>query len=250
MEKLDAVILAAGKGTRLSPLTDDKPKALLEIGGVPIIERVIGMLEASEVVDRIIIVIRPEDRIFYDDNTRVTIQFEQTGTATALSLVQDMNLTDNLILCGCDGLFQPYHIQNLVNCHLDNDLMATLSSKMFTKTSQSIITYNDHGQITGIAEKQGVAQSLFLYVLSLRIFAFLPKVQLSSRGEYEVQSAINMMIKNYENPTGIVASVSTDIYYHLSTLQDYYDLNKEFGTPWSPGLGNMLDDFIKMDTPL
>lgn len=43
------MIFAAGLGTRLRPLTDNKPKALIEVGGIPMIERVISRLKAAGV---------------------------------------------------------------------------------------------------------------------------------------------------------------------------------------------------------
>lgn len=51
---MEAMILAAGLGTRLRPLTDHIPKALLEVGGVPILERVARRLIAAG-ADRLII---------------------------------------------------------------------------------------------------------------------------------------------------------------------------------------------------
>lgn len=51
---MDAMILAAGLGTRLRPLTDHTPKALLDVGGVPILERVARRLIAAG-ADRLII---------------------------------------------------------------------------------------------------------------------------------------------------------------------------------------------------
>lgn len=51
---MDAMILAAGLGTRLRPLTDDTPKPLLRVGGVPLLERIARRLVAAG-ADRLII---------------------------------------------------------------------------------------------------------------------------------------------------------------------------------------------------
>lgn len=47
-ERRQAIILAAGQGKRLEPLTDDTPKTLLEVGGRPIIEHILRALEAND----------------------------------------------------------------------------------------------------------------------------------------------------------------------------------------------------------
>lgn len=49
MPQTSAMILAAGRGTRLRPLTDTKPKALIEVNGVPLIERLILRLETAQI---------------------------------------------------------------------------------------------------------------------------------------------------------------------------------------------------------
>ena len=51
---MDAMLLAAGLGTRLRPLTDRLPKALIEVGGVPMLERVARRLIAAG-ADRLIV---------------------------------------------------------------------------------------------------------------------------------------------------------------------------------------------------
>ena len=55
---MDAMILAAGLGTRLRPLTNDRPKALVEIGAVTMLERVARRLVAAG-ADRLIINMHP-----------------------------------------------------------------------------------------------------------------------------------------------------------------------------------------------
>ena len=51
---MKAMILAAGVGSRLQPLTDETPKALLNVGGVPMIERVIGHLKWAGVTELVV----------------------------------------------------------------------------------------------------------------------------------------------------------------------------------------------------
>ena len=51
-----AVILAAGFGTRLAPLTDHTPKPLIDVGGRPVIDHLVSRLQAVDDLDRIIVV--------------------------------------------------------------------------------------------------------------------------------------------------------------------------------------------------
>lgn len=55
-QKMDALILAAGDGTRLFPLTKDKPKVMIEIYGVPILERSLYVLKNVGVVRTVIVI--------------------------------------------------------------------------------------------------------------------------------------------------------------------------------------------------
>jgi NDP-sugar pyrophosphorylase family protein len=60
---MKAMVLAAGVGSRLRPLTDRVPKALIEVGGVPMIEHVIRRLQAAGVTDLVVNVHHLADRI-------------------------------------------------------------------------------------------------------------------------------------------------------------------------------------------
>jgi NDP-sugar pyrophosphorylase family protein len=60
---MKAMILAAGVGSRLRPLTDRTPKALIEVGGVPMIERVIRRLKTAGVTEVVVNLFHLGDRI-------------------------------------------------------------------------------------------------------------------------------------------------------------------------------------------
>lgn len=51
---MKAMILAAGKGTRLKPLTDDRPKALVKVGGITLLERLLKKMKQSGIREVII----------------------------------------------------------------------------------------------------------------------------------------------------------------------------------------------------
>jgi len=60
---MKAMILAAGVGSRLRPLTDEIPKALVDVGGVPMIERVVRRLQAAGVTELVVNLFHLGDRI-------------------------------------------------------------------------------------------------------------------------------------------------------------------------------------------
>ena len=53
---MDAILLAGGYATRLYPLTLDKPKALLPVGGRPLLDYTVDVLDASDEIRRMFLV--------------------------------------------------------------------------------------------------------------------------------------------------------------------------------------------------
>ena len=88
---MQAVVLAAGEGTRLQPLTDDKPKVLVEVNGTPLIEDVFDNLIDAGASELIVVVGYKAEQIIdrYGDEYRdvpitYTHQREQLGLAHAI----------------------------------------------------------------------------------------------------------------------------------------------------------------------
>lgn len=115
---MKAVILAAGYATRLYPLTLDRPKALLPVGGRPMLERLLDRLAEVEGLDGVFLVTNSK---FADafrewaDQTGADVQIVDDGTSddeTKLGAIGDLDLTirdggidDDLIVLAGDNLF-------------------------------------------------------------------------------------------------------------------------------------------------
>src|SRR5512139_3100314 len=108
---MQGVILAAGKGKRLQPITFHRSKAMAPVLGKPIVERVMDELVASGVSD-FVVVASPDDeeivRYFtlqseLRDRVRLVYQAERLGMAHALQCAAPL-LSDDFVLCACDNL--------------------------------------------------------------------------------------------------------------------------------------------------
>lgn len=106
---MDAVIFAAGKGTRLAPLTDATPKPLLSVAGSPILGRTLDSLPAS--IDRVFVIVDylAEQIESYcagrPDAARITClrQIPERGTLAALKTAEPY-LAERFLVLGGDDL--------------------------------------------------------------------------------------------------------------------------------------------------
>jgi NDP-sugar pyrophosphorylase family protein len=237
---MQAVILAAGKGTRLQPITNTRSKAMLPILGMPIVERVIENLVACGLND-FILVVSPEDKAIrehfkrdttLDVNIRFVTQTRRVGMADALKQAAPY-LNEDFVLSACDSLVPAEENGRLIaEWSMIPGIQALLSLKRIPKANSwktGIVTL-ENDRVTGIIEKPPPDQaltnisSLPLYCFSPRILDYLPQVQLSPRREYELQDAIQMMITAEENVHGLfIQKILT-----LTTAEDLLQLNLHF----------------------
>lgn len=238
---MQGVILAAGKGSRLHPLTLQRSKAMIPILGKPIVERVLETFLANGVHQVVMVVSRLDGdvrRHFASHNgLPVEIEYveqaERLGMANALSLAAP-HITGPFILSACDNLTPPEHVAALLQHHRREQASATLSLMRIDRSLVSrtgIVRWED-GQVTGIVEKPTPEKapsnisSLPLYVFSERILECLPNVKPSPRGEYELQDAIQMLIDGRDRVTGVF----TDHRLQLTNASDLLALNRHYLT--------------------
>lgn len=240
-DSLQGVILAAGKGSRLHPITIARSKAMLPILGQPIVERVMESLHRHGGVREFILVVSENDhdirRHFAEESPLdVHIQFvvqpERLGMANALACAARA-IRGDFILSACDNLVADEHVADLVRTWqtettLDGVLsVMRIGPELLGRTG---IVELVNGRVARIIEKPPPEEaptniaSLPLYIFTPRLLEYLPLVQLSARGEYELQDAIQMLIED----GGEVASVVATGRLTLTGPEDLLAINRHY----------------------
>lgn len=132
---MKAMIFAAGLGTRLRPITNNKPKALVEVNGVPLLETVLNCLIAAGVSEVIINLHHFSDQIKdflrQKDNFGIRIEFsgEETLLDTGGGLKKAAWFFDDghSFLVHNVDILSNIDLRRMVEFHLDNHCMATLA---------------------------------------------------------------------------------------------------------------------------
>lgn len=205
---MKAVVLAAGKGTRLRPLTETKPKGLVEIHGAPILTHCFERL-AELSVDELVVVVgyRKQDIIdHYGDAfdgipITYTHQREQKGLAHAL-LTTESHIDNDFILMLGDNVFHA-NLQDVVSRQQKDHADAVFLTEEVPYKEASrygVCVTNGNSEITEVVEKpedppSNVAMTGF-YTFSPAIFHACHLVQPSDRGEYEISDAIDLLIQS------------------------------------------------------
>ena len=239
---MQGVILAAGKGSRLHPITVTRSKAMLPILGRPIVARVMEDLWTNGVGD-FIVVVSPEDRdiIRYfqreadlDADVRFVYQTERLGMADALRQAVPL-IEEDFVLSGCDNLVSAAHVRRMMAAWQSKPRPTAVLTLMPVEPDRlgSVGIVERSGPwITRIVEKPqpenapSDISSLTLYLFSQRILDYLPEVTLSPRGEYELQDAIQMLIER----DGRVTGVMTESRLTLTDAADLLAINRHYLT--------------------
>ncbi|WP_266074747.1 sugar phosphate nucleotidyltransferase [Haladaptatus caseinilyticus] len=204
---MQAVVLAAGKGTRLRPLTDEKPKALVEVAGAPILTRCFGTLVELD-ADELVVVIGYEGekiREYYGESfASVPITYvwqdEQLGMAHALRQAEPRVEGDFMCMDG-DCVIQS-DLRPLLERQRE-DAVDAVQQVEFVSTEEArvkaICDVNEGGELLGIEKEPDdppnpslVAAGFAVY--SQAMFDACADTELSSRGEYELAEAIQRFV--------------------------------------------------------
>lgn len=196
-----AVLLAAGKGTRMKELTNELPKPMLVVRGKPILLHIIEGLRAAGVLEFCIVVGFKAEivREYFGDGSKFGVrityvtQVVQDGTGRVVELAKEFAGNDPFVLSYGDILIAPENYVRLTNLEYDALVTTKLNESEVAKGGSVVL--NDKFELIDLVEKPtGPAPSPWynagVYTFRPSIFTFTAKLKLSPRGEYELTDAV------------------------------------------------------------
>lgn len=199
-----AVLLAAGRGTRMGELTSNLPKPMLEVRGQPVLAHIIeGLRKTAGITDFLIVVGWHADivRAFFGEGDRMGVriayatQVVQDGTGKVVELAREFAGGQPFILGYGDILVDDDNYARLA--HLTDDVEAIISVKRNEDISKGgAVFVNDRFELIDLREKPAPGErtspwyNAGIYTFRPSIFDFTARLERSPRGEYELTDAI------------------------------------------------------------
>lgn len=205
---MKAVVLAAGKGTRLRPLTDDLPKALVEIDGQPLLTHCLDELAALNAEEFVIVVGYRKDQIIdhYGESYNgvpITYVHQEEAAGLAHALLQaEPEIDDDFMLMLGDNVFRG-NLDTVVQRQQEQRVDCAFLVEEVPEAEASrygVCVTNKYGEIVNVVEKPDDPPSNLVmtgfYTFSPAIFEACKLVQPSDRDEYELSDAIDLLMES------------------------------------------------------
>jgi mannose-1-phosphate guanylyltransferase len=184
-----AMVLAAGKGTRLAPLTGEIPKPMASVAGKPIIQHIFELLERSGVEEVHTNVYYMAEKLLahygpYSRMNKMTIRLtreeELMGTAGGLKRISN-RFDDTFAVIMGDALTD-VDVAEVVAFHKERDAIATLALMRVEDTSQyGVVELDPEGNILAFQEKPATEDAIStlantgIYVLEPEAMDYIPE---------------------------------------------------------------------------
>ncbi|MEJ2249329.1 MAG: sugar phosphate nucleotidyltransferase [Candidatus Lokiarchaeota archaeon] len=238
---MKAVILAAGEGKRLRPLTSTRPKPMIPIVGKPLLEYIIVGIRKAGIKEILLIVGYKQEVIQnyfskkqeeLDVNITYITQEEYLGTAHATGYAENFVGDDNFLLLYGDILVETEIFERVVSKFINNKVDGLISLRQVENPeSYGIISLNKDGFVEQIVEKPspdlnvGNLANAGIYVFSTKIFEAIRKTPLSERKEYEFTDSMEILI-NQLNGNIFGFNMKTKFWNDIGLPWQIFDANK------------------------
>ncbi len=231
---MKAVIIAAGEGKRLRPITSSRPKPLIPIAGKSLLEHTILGLKNSGINEILLIVGYKESLIkeyFGDGKEKFNLkieyitQEEQLGTAHAFGYAKNFANNESVLFMYGDLLVEPKIFLEIIRKYNEKKAEGIiLLMEVKNPEEFGIISLDPNGFVEKIIEKPtpemnvGNLANAGVFIFDSKIFQAIEKTEKSIRGEYEFTDSMEILIKQFK---GNIAGY---------TIKDYFW--SDIGLPW------------------
>lgn len=224
-----AVIMAGGEGRRLRPLTEDMPKPMVDINGIPLLERQIRKLSKMGVSD-IYISVNYLGNIIeeyfkegdaFGVNIRYLNETKKLGTAGALALLPNINKTESVLVMNGDVLTSSDFI-NLYHFYKEQKSIITISAIDYNIKIPFGVIQLEGSKVNSIQEKP--SQHFFcnagIYALSANAISMIPKDKY-----FDMTDLIEKCIKNNDHVSVFPVH---EFWSDIGTIEDLNNARKKF----------------------
>jgi len=232
-----AVVLAAGKGVRLWPLTENRSKHMIPVAGRPIIEHVVSAIKSSR-IRTLVLVTGYEDELIKKhlaDGAKWGVKIEYvrqsdiSGTASAVSTAREHVEDSDFLLVYGDVMATPAAIRRVLDTYGGKGRKPTVGLVPVSHPESYGMARISGEWLTEIVEKPQPSDTpsnlanTGIYVLSPVIFDYLRTTTRSGRGEFEITDAISSLARSgqpvaWDTPSNLA---NTGIYVLSPVIFDY-----------------------------
>jgi len=224
---MKAVILAAGKGTRMRELTDALPKPMLKVQGKPILEHILEGLKAAGILETFIVTGYRAETIedYFETGARLGMhiaygrQMVQDGTGKAPELARGFVGTNPFLLTYGDILVAPETYAHMVKRFGEGKFSGVITvTPGEDVTKGGLNLFDDEFCLTRLVEKPseteltqlrqaGLLKTIWynagIYIFQPVVFEYTARLEKSPRGEYELTDAVNRMVQTGHRIAGL-----------------------------------------------
>ena len=198
---MQAIVLAAGEGSRMKPLTSRLPKVMLPVAGRPLLEHIIARALKAGARNIILVIGYGADSIrsHFGDGSSIGIEIDyavqerQLGTGDAL-MAAESQAHDRFLVLNGDVIPDIESLRIIASS--DEEAVAAIK---VSDPGRYGVFLEDGGYIKSVIEKSPNPQSNLanagIYLFKRSVFDALAQVNLSKRGEYELTDALNILAK-------------------------------------------------------
>jgi bifunctional UDP-N-acetylglucosamine pyrophosphorylase/glucosamine-1-phosphate N-acetyltransferase len=257
---LKAVVLAAGRGERLIPLTETRPKHLLPVGGVPLLERSMRGLAEAGVEEALLVTHYMEERIreHFGDGSGLGLEIsyarqeEMRGTADAFRVAEGFAGDAEFLGFYGDLYVDPDCFKTLIGAHRRGE--TTLCAVPVEDPSQIGALRLDGDRVTDVVEKPAPGEepsnlgNAGIYVFTPDIFQFIKGTGLSSRNEYEVTDSIKALIDS--GSTVRAVTIPEEGWLDVGLPWNLLDANERALGLMEPSVEEVVEEGVSVQGPV